>query len=400
MAGRRERCSWCGVKLVVPAEAQTIQCGACHRVTRVNQPSINFNPLIQATHSINHAVSRLRTLMVDAAASPSSSTGTGWCSGAPAAAFGYYNPPPPPPPACQPSWPSVPKPLMPPSAYGRKRALLCGVSYHGRSYNLKGTVNDVNCMKYFLVNRRGFPADSIRMLTEYEADPYRIPTKQNIRMALQWLVQGCRSGDSLVFHFSGHGSTQPDYNMDEIDGYDETLCPVDFETQGMILDDEINATIVRPLPHGAKLHAIIDACHSGTVLDLPFLCRMNREGCYVWEDHGRWSSVYKGTSGGLAVSISACDDHQTSSDTTALSGDTSTGALTYSFIQAVENDRGLTYGYLLNAMRQIIREARSGIRLKGPIAALVNKVFGTEFLQEPQLTSSEKFDIYSKQFVL
>lgn len=150
---------------MVPAEAQTIQCGACHRVTRVNQPSINFNPLIQATHSINHAVSRLRTLMVDAAASPSSSTGTGWCSGAPAAAFGYYNPPPPPPPACQPSWPSVPKPLMPPSAYGRKRALLCGVSYHGRSYNLKGTVNDVNCMKYFLVNRRGFPADSIRMLT-------------------------------------------------------------------------------------------------------------------------------------------------------------------------------------------------------------------------------------------
>lgn len=95
-------------------------------------------------------------------------------------------------------------------------------------------------------------------------------------MALQWLVQGCRSGDSLVFHFSGHGSTQPDYSMDEIDGYDETLCPVDFETQGMILDDEINATIVRPLPHGAKLHAIIDACHSGTVLDLPFLCRMNR----------------------------------------------------------------------------------------------------------------------------
>ncbi|PQQ00950.1 metacaspase-1-like [Prunus yedoensis var. nudiflora] len=78
---------------------------------------------------------------------------------------------------------------MPPSSYGRKRALLCGVSYHGRSYNLNGTVNDVNCMKYFLVNRRGFPADSILMLTEYEADPYRIPTKQNIRMALQWLVR-------------------------------------------------------------------------------------------------------------------------------------------------------------------------------------------------------------------
>lgn len=111
---------------------------------------------------------------------------------------------------------------------------------------------------------------------EEEKDPYKIPTKHNIRMAMYWLVQGCQPGDSLVFHFSGHGSQQKNYNGDEIDGYDETLCPLDFETQGMIVDDEINATIVRPLPRGAKLHAIIDACHSGTVLDLSYLCRMDR----------------------------------------------------------------------------------------------------------------------------
>jgi uncharacterized caspase-like protein len=97
-----------------------------------------------------------------------------------------------------------------------------------------------------------------------------------MRLALSWLVQGCQPGDSLVFHFSGHGSQQKDYNGDELDGYDETLCPTDFETQGMIVDDEINAVIVKPISHGVKLHAIIDACHSGTVLDLPFLCRMDR----------------------------------------------------------------------------------------------------------------------------
>lgn len=95
-------------------------------------------------------------------------------------------------------------------------------------------------------------------------------------MAMFWLVQGCQPGDSLVFHYSGHGSQQRNYSGDEADGYDETLCPLDFETQGMIVDDEINETIVKPLPHGVKLHALIDACHSGTVLDLPFLCRMNR----------------------------------------------------------------------------------------------------------------------------
>lgn len=111
---------------------------------------------------------------------------------------------------------------------------------------------------------------------EEETDPYRIPTKHNMRMALYWLVQGCQPGDSLLFHYSGHGSQQRNYNGDEVDGFDETICPLDFETQGMIVDDEINATIVRPLPQGVKLHAIIDACHSGTILDLAFLCRMNR----------------------------------------------------------------------------------------------------------------------------
>lgn len=107
-----------------------------------------------------------------------------------------------------------------------------------------------------------------------------------MRMALFWLVQGCQPGDSLVFHYSGHGSRQRNYNGDEVDGYDETLCPLDFETQGMIVDDEINTAIVRPIPPGVKLHAIIDACHSGTVLDLPFLCRMNRLGIIL-----RYSSI-------------------------------------------------------------------------------------------------------------
>lgn len=111
---------------------------------------------------------------------------------------------------------------------------------------------------------------------EEEIDPKKTPTKENIRSALRWLVQGCESGDSLVFYFSGHGSKQRDYDNDEADGFDETICPVDFETEGSIIDDEINQTIVRPLPKGAKLHAIIDACFSGTVLDLPFVCRMNR----------------------------------------------------------------------------------------------------------------------------
>lgn len=51
---------------------------------------------------------------------------------------------------------------------------------------------------------------------------------------------------------------------------DETLCPTDHNTCGYIADDQLNELLVRPLPAGATLHCCIDACHSGTVMDLCF----------------------------------------------------------------------------------------------------------------------------------
>ncbi|XP_039064436.1 metacaspase-1-like [Hibiscus syriacus] len=182
--------------------------------------------------------------------------------------------------ASPPSQPPAPSshapPGAPPHMHVRKRAVIFGILYRYSRHEFKGCINDAKCMRYLLVNRFKFPEDSILMLTEEETDPYRLPKKHNLRMALYWLVQGCQPGDSLLFHYAGHGSRLRNYNGDEVDGYDEILCPLDFEAQGMIVDDEINATIVRPLPHGVELHEIIDTCHSGTVLDLPFLCRMNR----------------------------------------------------------------------------------------------------------------------------
>ncbi|KDO57704.1 hypothetical protein CISIN_1g039205mg, partial [Citrus sinensis] len=154
-----------------------------------------------------------------------------------------------------------------------------------------------------------------------DPDPLKWPTKYNMRMALCWLMQGCQPGDSLVFHFSGHAS------------------------------------------------CIIDACHSGTMLDLPFLCRMDRRGRYIWEDHRPRSGTWKGASGGEAISFSSCDDNQTSADTSsltdielfnlmlyerALSNIPSIGAITYSFIQASELGHGTTYGRMLTSMRSTI----------------------------------------------
>lgn len=41
---------------------------------------------------------------------------------------------------------------------------------------------------------------------------------------------------------------------------------------GQLVDNELCVLLVNPLPHGVRMHAIIDACHSGSVLDLEYRC--------------------------------------------------------------------------------------------------------------------------------
>ena len=56
--------------------------------------------------------------------------------------------------------------------------------------------------------------------------------------------------------------------------------------------------------------------------------------------------------------------------------------MTYSFIQAVQNEPGLTYGRLVNAMRYAIRDPKAGPLLNGPIASFVRKALrGAEISQ-------------------
>ncbi|KAL9174540.1 hypothetical protein ABFS82_02G058900 [Erythranthe guttata] len=364
MASRRLNCRWCGVPSLVPVDSQNLYCQACRRFT-VFQGYYSGYPPSGSSGNANFMSSD--TYVTNPGYTAYGRTYQPVNSG------GVYR---------------VQPQLYAPAAHGCKRAVLCGITYKGHKHSLNGSINDVLYMKKLLADRFGFPHSSILVLTE-EEDSSRVPTKRNIRAALRWLVQGCQPGDSLVFHYSGHGSQVRDRDGDEIDGYDESLLPVDYETEGRILDDEINATIVRPLPKGATLHSIIDTCFSGTFLDLPNVCRINRDGYYKWEDH-RTAAAYRGTSGGYAISISACDDHQNSGDTTAFTG-AATGALTYSFVQTLEQESRLTYGHLLMVMHKRISAAREKVGLNSNAPHLS---------QEPQLSSSHKFDIHSKPFTL
>ncbi|KAI9121611.1 hypothetical protein K1719_008644 [Acacia pycnantha] len=151
-----------------------------------------------------------------------------------------------------------------------------------KRYRIKGSVNDVANMRELLVKIFDFPTEGVHELTEDKQSENFYPTKKNILRELEWLVEGCQKGDSLVFYFSGHGIQQTNSKEDEIDAMDESICPVDFLHEGMILDNEMNSKLVWPLVEGVTLHVIADTCHSGTVLDLSYV--YDPEKC-TWKDN-------------------------------------------------------------------------------------------------------------------
>ena len=119
-------------------------------------------------------------------------------------------------------------PPMPPSGGPKKRAMICGINYLGSSCQLNGCINDARCMEYLLKSKFDFREDQLLIMTDDHPDPLRRPTRFNMFQGFTWLMTGLQPGDSLVFHYSGHGSQERDYTGDELDGMNETLCPMDF----------------------------------------------------------------------------------------------------------------------------------------------------------------------------
>lgn len=101
-----------------------------------------------------------------------------------------------------------------------KKALLVGINKYSNS-PLRGCVNDCVMVFQILTSKFGFKQENIKILEDYDA------TKENIVMGLKWLTQGVSSGDTIVFHYSGHGSQVmvDDWTAtEEVDGRDEILC--------------------------------------------------------------------------------------------------------------------------------------------------------------------------------
>jgi len=242
------------------------------------------------------------------------------------------------------------------SCEGRKRAVTVGINYLGLQCQLSGCINDSDTIIHLLVTEFGYDVADIRQLRD---DRHQgMPTRRNITTALQWLVAGAKEGDHLFFHYSGHGSQQRDAGGDEMDGKDETLVPVDYQQNGMLSDDELRQILVASLPKGVRLTVILDCCHSGTALDLPYKVAI-KDGDIV-DIKKKLPHQIAARSQGDVVMISGCMDTQTSADVGggSLGNSQPAGAMTTAFKTIITRRKDASYHQVISEMRQFLRSQR------------------------------------------
>jgi len=220
-----------------------------------------------------------------------------------------------------------------------KKALIVGINYRGTGSELNGCINDAENIKKEL-ETRGYK--DIVFLTD---DTNVKPTRSNIlKCFLDLILSGAQN---LFFHYSGHGSYIKDISGDEKDGRDETLVPIDYMENGMIIDDELRG-IISCLNESQSLTCLLDCCHSGTGVDLRYS---------LYERYGgigysmRKNSKYPKTRG-KCVLFSGSRDTETSAD--AFLGGRYQGAMTFSFIKSLQLSN--TYEDMVRNIRKILKD--------------------------------------------
>jgi len=224
----------------------------------------------------------------------------------------------------------------------QKNALLVGINYIGSRYQLQGCINDVVNMQAFLVSK--YKYNTITLITD-NTDVK--PTSANILNAFTKLLNDAQSGDTLFFHFSGHGTQTADVNRDELEGYDEAIVSSDLR---LIVDDELNTMIRTYLKSGVTLYAVFDSCHSGTVLDLKYNYLDTTKGLKTTVNPKNYETLAN------VIMFSGCADNQTSAD--AYINKKFCGAMTYSLLNALNSNANPNLQSLLQNMRTYLKTNR------------------------------------------
>lgn len=252
-----------------------------------------------------------------------------------------------------------------------KRALLVGINYKNSNMQLNGCINDVSKMKVVL-EKKGFVC---QVITD---DTTKKPTCLNIKEALIQLVKEVQAGDVLVFHYSGHATLMKDPTC--VEDKDSVYIPIDYKTNGVIRDTWVFDNICKKIPKGATFWGIMDACRSGTALDLKFnvksQCKRIIPSNNKQYNESEWSDKYIFTMTksdqiqGAVFGLSGCMDSEKSAD--ASFNKQSNGAFTKCLLDTIAS-----YPNQLPSLLKLLTEVNARLDLYG------------FFTQTPQLSISD-----------
>jgi hypothetical protein len=213
-----------------------------------------------------------------------------------------------------------------------KKALLIGINYKSiPTISLNGCIDDTINMRNMLIDAYGYESSNIVMLRDDNPTLFNPPTKNNIIQQLQQLALQSSKLEEVWIHYSGHGSQINQIGTDEPTGMDQVIIPIDYKTNGVIIDYQL-LSIIKNIKCRAIL--LFDSCHSGTVCDLP------------WSFQCTTPTTYARTKNNAVVitnpnifMISGCKDTQTSADTYSQILIDPVGAFTNAFIECLRNSQ-------------------------------------------------------------
>lgn len=120
--------------------------------------------------------------------------------------------------------------------------------------DLKGAVNDVTAWKGLLTGKYGVPGDNVKMLTDKDANETKFVE------TMKWMFSNAKSGDQILFFYSGHGGQIKTTNPEEEDGLEEVIVLADRK---LVPDNLFGELAKVAASRGINATFVFDSCHSG-----------------------------------------------------------------------------------------------------------------------------------------
>jgi len=281
-----------------------------------------------------------------------------------------------------------------------KLALLIGINNYisPTIRDLNGTHNDVDLAKNLLVEQYNFKEEKVKaapktafcgqqtanspvktLCSEQATQAAIIETfeKHLIANAENYQKQNNVSPDkgaTVVFYYSGHGSTLPDEpGGDESDGIDETIVPADSDNNGVkdIRDDKFEELFGRLKKFTTNITFIFDSCHSGTVTRgngiksvernfKPTVGGASRGDSTNLADNMNTDASYVTISGSLPNEKAQEDYFPIEKPKPGGFKDQLNGALTYYFVQNLRRNPDATYREIMNRVQTTVVNLKRG----------------------------------------